>query len=200
MSKSHFLIILMLLTMQTTVAYTTESNSSTTIRGIISRISNSSTGNRADEGADKALISEDGRYIIYMSGSTNLIDTPSEGYQVYKYDRELDELELVSISNNGDPANSGVRRLHFPSMSYDGRYVSFESTSNNLVEGDNDGDSNDLFIRDTVLDQTTIIAAAMDDSLNALKDANEASIAGNGEYIVFVSEADSFVDNDNNTV
>ena len=55
-----------------------------------------------------------------------------------------DTIKCVSVANNGDESNG---YSDFPSISADGRFVTFVSEANNLVSGDTN-ESKDIFVRD----------------------------------------------------
>ncbi len=101
-------------------------------------------GQRPNHWCQNPQISMDGRFVCYTSPSTNLVPGIKEGPdQVYRYDRQTGALRLMSTSNAGEPANSGIIAL---SLSGDGRSVAFESFASNLVPGDA-GLSQDIFVR-----------------------------------------------------
>jgi Ca2+-binding RTX toxin-like protein len=88
-------------------------------------------------------ISEDGRYVSFSSFASNLVpgDT-NDAKDIFVYDRKLKTTELVSVDENGTQGNS---YSNFPSISGDGRYITFSSSASNLVPGDTNGVS-DVFI------------------------------------------------------
>ena len=101
--------------------------------------------------------------------------------------------ERISISTGGNQSNGESCN---PSISADGRYVTFTSYASNLVPGDNNG-VYDIFVRDRVLGITTRI------SINNLVgesngDSSEPAISSDGRFIVFSSYATNLVANDNN--
>lgn len=76
-------------------------------------------------------ISGDGRYVVLTSNSTNFV-LGVTGWQLYRKDMLTGTIELVSSSSSGQLGN-GFSLLG--RISDDGRYVSFISPSNYLVEG-----------------------------------------------------------------
>jgi hypothetical protein len=60
------------------------------------------------------------------------------------------KFELVDVSTNGLQGNAYAR---YPRVSGDGRFVTFESSANNLVAGDTNQQV-DLFLRDLVAKST----------------------------------------------
>lgn len=102
----------------------------------------------------------------------------------------LPAAELVSVSLNG--ASQTSQESRYPVISFDGRYVAFQSTASNLVTGDTNG-FRDVFLRD-MLRQTTLRASLNPaGSIQGNGDTLAPSISGDGKRIVFSSYADSFL-------
>jgi Tol biopolymer transport system component len=104
--------------------------------------------------------------------------------------------ELISVDANEDGA--GNSDSFNPTISADGRYVAFQSSSSNIVFTDpppfSDGD---IFLRDTLFfrETTTIISLATDGGLSD-SIAKHPSISGDGRFVVFESGADDLVTGD----
>jgi Tol biopolymer transport system component len=92
----------------------------------------------------------------------------------------------------GDPSRDSGK----PSVSADGRYVSFWSLASDLVSGDRNGEM-DVFVRDVVLGNTTRVSVDMDGG-----DADGASgfpaITPDGRFVAFSSDAPDLVPDDGN--
>ncbi len=96
----------------------------------ITLISRSSGGVLGNRNSFNPAISADGRYIAFESLATNLVSgAQGAGSQIYVYDRLLQRVERVSISANGLAANGSC---YTPSISADGRFVTYESLATNL--------------------------------------------------------------------
>ena len=91
----------------------------------------SGNGNSFSFPGGGSSISADGRYIVYHSFSSNLAVGITGFINVFLYDGLAGTTTLVTPG-----ANSVSWR---PSISADGRYVSFSSFASNLVEGDTNG-------------------------------------------------------------
>lgn len=102
----------------------------------------------------------------------------------------LSAVELVSVSLNG--SSQTAQESRYPSISFDGRYVAFQSTASNLVSGDTNG-FRDVFLRDMVRKTTLRISLNPAGSIEGDGDSLAPSISGNGKRIVFASFADSFL-------
>jgi Tol biopolymer transport system component len=94
-------------------------------------------------------ISDDGRYVAFMSAASNLVEgdtigaSPSSGRDVFVRDRFEGTTERVSVGEDGSEANGNALR---PSISSDGRYVCWTSRADNLVTGDTN-EKADTFVR-----------------------------------------------------
>jgi Tol biopolymer transport system component len=111
----------------------------------VERISVNSAGEQADFGGGIPEISDDGRYVAFVSTSTNLIvGDRNRRADIFVRDLQDDTTQRVSISSRGVFAN---RDNNSPSISDDGRYVAFSSLATNLVPGDTNN-RRDIFVRD----------------------------------------------------
>jgi len=134
-------------------------------------------------------VSADGRYVAFSSYANNLV-TNDTNYQsdIFVRDSVSNVTERVSISSNGNEANSDC---YNPSISGDGRYITFNSYANNLVLNDNNYYS-DVFLHDRYLHTTIrIINSDTEEEVNG--DSLAASISSDGRYVVFMSYATNLV-------
>jgi hypothetical protein len=161
--------------------------------GALELISRAYDGSGANGSANFAVISGDGRYVAFESWAGNLVADDFNGSttDIFLYDRQTGQMTLVSRGYDGAGAGSASMR---PSISHDGRYVSFSSYAGNLV-ADDYGYHEDVFVYDRV---TGVISRA---SVNA--DGQEgnntsggAALSGDGSKVAFGSYADNFVPGD----
>jgi Tol biopolymer transport system component len=142
-----------------------------------------------------AGISDDGRFVAFASGSTNLVPGDTNGVaDVFVRDTVAATIERISVSTAGTEAAAASAT---PSISEDGRYVAFASTADNLVAGDTNTLS-DIFVRDTVAD-TTVRVSVNSAGQQATGASTEPSISGDGRYVVFTSLAADLVVGDGNS-
>jgi hypothetical protein len=91
-------------------------------------------------------LSSDGRIALFsaqpLPGGGN-----SGPVQLFAFDRGTRKVETVTANRAGRPAVMGFYNLDAPTMSADGRYVLFVSDSNDLINGDTNGEK-DVFLRD----------------------------------------------------
>ena len=154
-------------------------------------------------------ISADGRFIAFTSQATNLVSFPTSGsgglpgrgviQNVFIRDVQAGMTKLVSINRDGTGSGNGTS--FSPSISADGRFVSFSSTSSDLVDNDPNGNGVDVFIRDTQTDKTTLVSsnnasAGGDNSTSPLtsvslefplffKSLGDSVLSADGRYMVF---------------
>jgi Tol biopolymer transport system component len=120
------------------------------LAGTTQRISTHSNGTQGNKHSWRASISSDGRFVAFISSASNLVsgDTQmcwsSNCADSFVHDRQLSMTSRVSLANDGTQANAASL---YPSISGNGRYVAFESSASNLVEGDTNGYL-DAFVRD----------------------------------------------------
>jgi Tol biopolymer transport system component len=87
-------------------------------------------------GSYSPVISADGRYVVFLSGATNLIAGDTNGaVDVFRRDLQtgttaLVSLILASVNSISSGANSGIYDASFPVSSQDGRYVAFLCRTN----------------------------------------------------------------------
>ena len=164
--------------------------------GSSERASVSSTGKQGDFASESfsLAISFDGRYVAFNSRATTLVQGDVLGQQIYVRDRKKGITERVSLSQRGVVAN---RSSIAPSMSPDGRYVTFASSASNLVPGDTN-DLTDVFLRDRKIG-TTERMSVKGRGIQADNDSDVFSaISPNGRFVAFVSPATNLVPGDAN--
>lgn len=100
------------------------------------------SGGAANGYSGDPKISPDGRYVVFESNATNLVEDPPQVRGVYRRDLQTGTTVLLSkaedgIAPNGDSSN--------PAISQTGNLVVFESNATNLVVDDTNG-WRDIFI------------------------------------------------------
>ena len=105
-------------------------------------------------------------------------------------------VELIDESPDGTQA--GDIGALFPSISDDGRYEVFQSTSDNLVPGFPAVlPSDNIFLRDRQTDTTSIVSVDPTGTVVGNGNSSYPIISGNGQYVVFLSAATNLVADDN---
>jgi len=159
--------------------------------GTTERVSVDSAGFEGNWESSLPAISADGRYVAFTSFGSNLVPGDGDGtgnyfVEVFVRDRQTGTTERVSVHS------AGIRSVN-PSISADGRYVTFES--NTVIP--QPGDTWDVFVRDRQTGMTELISV---DSTGIQGDGDSSSgtISGDGRYVAFTSLASNLVEADTN--
>ena len=146
--------------------------------------------------AEAPALSADGRFIAFESKASNLVtDDTNGGHDIFVHDQQAGTTERVSVANDGVQSNGWS---HDPSMSADGRYVTYMSFASNLVPGDT-GKAGDVFLYDR-LTGTTERVSETPSGAEASDNSGEAEISANGRFVVYSSHASNIVSGDTNGV
>jgi Tol biopolymer transport system component len=136
-------------------------------------------------------VSEDGRYVAFVSIATDLVDGQVDTLDtsdVFLYDRASGDVTLVSHAVDEPTLARGGRAL---SVSEDGRYVAFVSQAADLVAGQVDGNgADDVFLYDRTTGTSEVVShspGAPATTANGVSRA--AAIDRTGAYLVFESTA-----------
>lgn len=164
------------------------------------RVNLATNGAQANAGsllpAPSSAISDDGRFVVYVSVATNLVagDT-GPFFDVFVKDRVTGVNERVSVDSSGAQANneSGIGRV---SISADGRYVAFDSFASNLVPGDTNG-AIDVFVHDRQTGSTERVSLDSAGS-QANQGAMEPALGADGRFVCFTSLSSDLVPGDTN--
>ena len=129
-------------------------------RTLVSRTHASATAG-GDNQSDGAVLSADGRFVVYSSDASDLVTglvKPLPGAQLFLYDRTTGSTVLVSHASTS-PATGADSYSVDPVISADGRYVAFASPAENLVAGQNDPNSFlDVFLFDRLSGTITLVS------------------------------------------
>lgn len=123
----------------------------------IERVSVSNDGTEGNGGSSGPSISANGRFVTFASGADNLVPGDTNGqFDIFVYDRNTDTIERVSVSSSGV---EGDFASDAPSISGDGRYVTFMSYASNLSPDDwNGSDDGNVYMYDRVNHTTKMIS------------------------------------------
>lgn len=102
--------------------------------GTTMRVSKGLGGERANGASKSPSMSEDGRFVVFQSDASNLIDGDGNGHtDIFVVDRDSGEIRRVSVSGAGDEGNGDSIA---PQLSADGTTIVFQSYATNLVPDD----------------------------------------------------------------
>lgn len=162
--------------------------------GPIVKISRRSDGGVADGDSYQPVVSADGRHVAFTSNADDLIQGDDNGASdVFEYDLAARTLRRVSVSRRGSQAAGPSSS---PSISADGRLISFASKARNLVPHDRNR-VGDVFVRDTVSRTTTRVSvSSRGRGQNAAVPppyTQISALSADGRYVVFDSNATNLV-------
>ena len=171
-------------------------------RGLTTVVSVASDGTQGNRDSFDPRISADGNLVAFDSEATNLDPADTDSIRdIFVRVSGLaagtgtDYTVLVSKASDGTKGNgdSFVRWI-----SEYGRFVTFMSDADNLVEDDTNG-VRDVFVHDRTSGKTTRISVASNGT-----EGNNQSFGGfssnDGRFVVFDSEATNLVDDDTNGI
>lgn len=99
--------------------------------------SSGAQGNRDSGYGSLASVSQDGRYVAFVSVATNLVTGDTNAFDdVFVRDRQLGLTRRVSVDSSGAQANDFSESAV---LAADGRFVAFHSLASNLVANDTSG-------------------------------------------------------------
>ena len=170
--------------------------------GIITRINTDSAGEQATGvqtgvQSSHAAFSLDGSQVVFESDATNLVTADANGKSdIFVKNLITGELTRVSAIGTGSTQVEANNASSSASFSADGKKVIFASMATNLVTGDSNVAS-DIFIKDLMTGAVTRISTTSTGT-----EANGNSVmphfSSDGSRVVFVSDANNLVTNDNN--
>jgi Tol biopolymer transport system component len=161
--------------------------------GTTTRVDVSSDEAQGDGTSHSPSISDDGRYVAFISTSALVAEDTNGTDDAYVRDLVAGTTELVSTSSDGVVGNSSST---FVGISGDGRWVAFSSFANNLVDGDTN-DAFDTFIHDRVTGTTQLVSQSTGGVIGDAQ-STSPSVSGDGRFVAFWSDADNLVTGDTN--
>lgn len=160
------------------------------LSAVTARVSVSSAASvQGNNGSGSPSISADGRFVAFSSVANNLIANDTNGFSdIFVRDNVTMQTSRISVSSSGLQGNGDS---DYPSMSADGRFVSFASKASNLVSNDTNA-SWDVFIHELATQQTTRVSVSTNGE-GGNWDSLLSSISADGRFVAFESRADNLV-------
>ncbi len=163
--------------------------------GATTLISRGMSGNAGNGSSGFPSISNDGRWIAFVSDSDDLVPGDSNGEQdVFLYDGLFETIRRVSVNESGGESSGGT--VGQPAMSADGQTIAFASRASDIVAGDSE-----TFVDIYVYDRCTgSVELASRTSAGGFSngDSFSPSISADGQRIVYSSLASDLVESDAN--
>ena len=142
----------------------------------------------------KAQVSANGRFLTFV-GAANPPFTPNGITNVFLYDLQTETTTLVSF--NHDRTGSGNGTSDSPSISADGRFVTYRSLANDLVTADNNNQA-DVFVFDRLNGTNTLVSLNQTGTAPGNSFSATPVISADGNVIAFRSLASDLVGGDLN--
>ena len=160
------------------------------------RISIASDGSEADGDSVAGSISENGRFIAFASGATNLVQNDTNNTaDVFLYDREENSIQRISVSSEGVEANGPSLR---PLLSGNGQFVIFDSQASDLLAVDNDA-IQDVFVYDRIQQTIELVSMTHDGSAKTSDSptplSSALSVSTDGRLVGFSSNVSNLAIN-----
>lgn len=142
-----------------------------------------------DGNSSMASISGDGRWVAFASDAENLIEGDTNRItDVFLRDLSSGETRLVSATPDGSQL---YKDSDNPQLSVDGRYLIFESRSEDIVSS-NSGLFGNVFRYDVLEGHNQLVSVPWDGSDSPLTNAgpaHSATVSANGNWVAYVQTA-----------
>jgi hypothetical protein len=150
-------------------------------------ISSNAAGTNSGNNLSKLpALSADGRYVVFQSKASDLTATPdlNNFFDVFVRDTQTGVTTLVSVNNAGT-AGAAFNA----SISADGRYIAFQSSSPDLVSTADTNNLDDIFVRDMQTGTTKLVSLNHAGTGPANSLSSFPLISANGHVVTFLSFA-----------
>ena len=166
------------------------------VSGTTIRVNEGPSGSGTGVDAQYPSISGDGRIVGFDSAAPGLVPGDTNGaHDIFVRDLDTGVISRVSLSSSGVEGNGAS---YYARLSYNGRFVAFNSMASNLVSDDANG-VQDVFLRDRLLGTTTRVSVDSHGT-EAQDRSNYPSISADGRHVGFFSHAENLVPTDSNGV
>lgn len=161
--------------------------------GLLQLVSVTPAGVSGNAASLEGAVSDDGNVVAFRSDASDLVtgDT-NDRLDIFVRDISAETTVRVSVASDGTQANQNSLE---PDISGDGRFVVFRSNATNLVPDDSN-ERPDVFVHDRMTGTTARVGQPPGDEADG-GSANPA-ISGDGQWIVFESDASNLVTGDTN--
>jgi Tol biopolymer transport system component len=161
--------------------------------GTTERVNVGLGGAEANGSSSLACVTDDGRYVTFMSVATNLVAGDTNGLiDCFVRDRLLGTTERISVGPGGAQGND---LSEYPMPSADGRWIVFTSNASTLGPTDTNG-VKDVYLRDQLTGTMERISVSSTGMEGNAKTYYYPTITADGRYVAFASEATNHVPGD----
>lgn len=146
-------------------------------------------------------MSGDGRFVVFLSTSPNLVPGQSDGnnqHDLFLWDRTTGEVRLVSHRSGSatTTADAGVITPRAPQISTDGRWITFCSAGFGLIPDQEKTDIPfpQIYLYDRITDTMTLVSRSTASPVRGAFGSSESAVlSSDGRYIAFISSAGDLV-------
>jgi Tol biopolymer transport system component len=158
---------------------------------LVSRQSASASGLGGDDESFNPAVSANGRFVAFETHADNLGGPAVDVANIYVYDRERKKVELVSRRSKSAGGAGGDGDSFLPSISKSGRFVAFETESENL--GGPPVDFSQIYLYDRKRDRIRLVSRRSQSAGGAAGDDGSFNgvVSGNGRFVAFETNADN---------
>ena len=158
-------------------------------------------------GGTNPSIDMNGNRIAFYSFAGNLVpDDKNDLWDIFLYDKRDPNLKRISLAADGSERNQGNEsrsRVVAPTISGDGNYIAYASTSSNIVSGDNNG-LQDVFVYD-IADHRTVRVSVNSNGEEGNGDSpigqgEKIALSIDGNLVAFTTKASNFGTTEGNVV
>lgn len=158
------------------------------------RISLRANGTESPCASTRPTLTPDARYVVFASCGALAVPASGQQSEIYRYDRNLGIMALVSIGIAGSRADDASFEPH---VSSDGRYIAFRSCASNLVPAAG-GTACQIYLRDMDAGTTVLVSRSSAGQPASSGFSSDAFVSGDGRFVGFTSSAPNLVANDTN--
>ena len=164
-------------------------------------VSVTAAGTTGNAGSATPIFSADGQNVLFISIATDFVGSDNNGRQdVFLWNRQTRRVELVSVNAGGTGTANALSGITAASISRDNRYVTFFSAASDLIAGNADTNGvTDVFLRDRQARVTRLLS--FNPATSQIADGASFSpfISGDGQTVVFATDARNLLTNDLNS-
>ena len=158
-----------------------------TVTGSLTLASSSSSGATGNALSDRAVISDDGRYVVFESDATNLV-AGATGRQTYVKDLVTGQVRVASQNAQGTNSTGGPFHA---TINATGRYVAFSSNDSTFLPGLS-GTNSQVFLKDLETGSLTLVTTASS-GVEGNGSSYDAVLSPDARYIAFRSTATNII-------
>ncbi len=155
-------------------------------------VNGAGTGSGNDD-SDGAVISADGRYILFTSFATNLVSNSSGFMNHFVRDLQTGATMALDVDRSGTGGGNGLSSTFY--LSTTGRYVAFQSDATNLVATVDNNGTSDVFVRDLQTGVTTLVSVNRFGTSAGNDSSYSPKVSADGRFVIFTSMATDLVEN-----